>query len=136
VKFEPETVLLADGQRRPRVAGVQDTASQFIQMAVLFAVRPELLRVGGTVETILALPRSVDVWVYDVLAQETLATAFGPVDTFHLKPRRTSVRSGELAAEIWFAPQLRYLPARIRIEQDAQTWVDLLIARRPELGAP
>ena len=33
-------------------------------------------------------------------------------------------------AEIWFAPELRYLPVRIRIEQDAATFVDLMIARQ------
>jgi hypothetical protein len=28
------------------------------------------------------------------------------------------------------------MPVRIRISQDAQTFVDLLIAKRPEMGAP
>ena len=35
---------------------------------------------------------------------------------------------------MWFAPQLRYLPVRIRIQQDAENYIDLLIAKRPELG--
>ena len=41
----------------------------------------------------------------------------------------------DLTAEIWFAPQLRYLPVRIRVEQDPQTFVDLVIARKPELAS-
>ncbi len=135
VLFGTDEIVLANGERQPRIDGVQDTASQFIQMAVLFAVRPELLQTGGVVETILALPRSVDVWRYDVLGKETLATPFGAVETFHLRPRRESRKPGELLAEIWFAPRLRYLPARIRIEHDADTYIDLMIARRPELGA-
>ena len=45
-------------------------------------------------------------------------------------------KSGDLVAEIWFAPALRYLPVRIRIEQDPQTFIDLVIARRPELAGP
>jgi hypothetical protein len=136
VTLGPDEIVLAGGERRQRVAGVQDAASQFIHMAVLFALRPELLQTGGVVETLLALPRSIDVWEYDVLGEETLYTAFGPVGTFHLKPRRASHKPTDLAAEIWFAPRLRYLPARIRIEQDAQTYIDLMIARKPELGEP
>ena len=135
VLFGADEIVLADGKRQPRVDGVQDSASQFIQMAVLFALRPDLLQAGGVVETILALPRSVDVWRYDVVGEETLATPFGAVAAWHLRPRRETRRPGELAAEIWFAPALRYLPVRIRIEHDAETYIDLMIDRRPELGA-
>ena len=84
----------------------------------------------------LALPRSVDRWVYDVLEEEPVATSFGAVNAFHLKPRRVSRPGGELIAEVWFAPQLRYLPARIRIEQDRETFIDLVLSRRPELAGP
>jgi hypothetical protein len=134
--FEPEWIVLPNGQRRERWPGVQDTASQFVQLSWLFTTRPELLRRGGTIELPLALPRSVDRWVYDVIDEESVATSFGAVPAFHLKPRRVSRRGSELVAEIWFAPQLRYLPARIRIEQDAETYIDLVLARRPELAAP
>ena len=135
VLLGPDEIVLANGQRRERVAGVQDAASQFVHLAALFTTRPELLQVGGTVELLLALPRNIDLWVYDVLAAETLDTSFGPVDTFHLKPRRVAARGSDLTAEVWYAPQLRYLPVRIRIHQDAETFIDLLIARRPEVAA-
>jgi len=135
--FEPDAVVLANGERRARVPGVQDTASQFVQLTYVFSTRPELLRIGDTVDIPLALPHKVDVWTYDVVDEETLNTAFGPLPSIHLKPRPRPVRkANELSAEIWFAPQLRYLPVRIRIEQDAATYVDLMIARRPEIGAP
>ena len=54
----------------------------------------------------------------------------------HLKPRRASRGPSDLSAEVWFAPQLRYMPARIRIRQDASTYVDLLVSKKPEIGAP
>lgn len=134
--FEPDAVVLANGERHERLPGVQDTASQFVQLSHLFSTRPELLRVGGTVEVPLALPRKIDRWIYDVLGEELLQTPFGPLPTFHLKPRRVAQKGGDLVAEIWFAPQLRYLPVRIRIQQDPQTFIDLMIARRPELAGP
>ena len=116
-----------------RCPGVQDTASQFVQLTYVFSTRPELLRVGGTVDIPLALKNKVDVWTYDVVGEEILATPFGPLPTLHLTPQRPA-KPGDLSAEIWFAPLLRYLPVRIRIRQDAQTYIDLLISKRPELG--
>ena len=134
--FGPDVVVLPDGRRHERWPGMQDTASQFVQLSWLFTLRPELLATGQTVELPLALPRSVDRWVYDVLEQEEVHTPFGAVEAFHLKPRRTNRPGGALSAEIWFAPRLRYLPARIRIEQDADTFIDLVLARRPEIAGP
>ncbi len=135
VLFEADSVVLANGQRRERLAGVQDTASQFVQFSFVFSTRPELLRVGNTFELPLALPRGMEPWTYDVLEEVTLATPFGPLAAFHLKPRRALRKNGELTAEIWFAPELRYLPVRIRIQQDASTFIDLTIARKPEMAA-
>ena len=136
MRFEPDGIVMPNGDRRARWPDVQDTASQFVQLSWLFTTKPELLRPGGTVDFALALPRSVDRWVYDVLGEEPVYTLFGAVNAFHLKPRRVSRPGGELVAEVWFAPQLRYLPARIRIEQDPQTFIDLVLARKPELAAP
>ena len=135
VMFEPDAVVLANGDRRERLRGVQDTASQFVQLTYLFTTRPELLRVGGTVEVPLALPRNVDRWIYDVIEEVEIQTPFGPLAAFHLKPKRVRPMSRDLTAEIWFAPQLKYLPVRIRVEQDSQTFVDLVIARKPELAS-
>ena len=136
MRFEPDAIVMANGQRQQTLPGVQDTASQFVQLSYLFSMKPELLVVGGAVEVPLALARKVDRWTYDVTAQEALSTPFGAVDTFHLKPRRAAPTGNELTAEIWIAPSLQYLPARIRIRQDADTYIDLLIERKPQLAAP
>jgi Protein of unknown function (DUF3108) len=136
VQFETDAVVLANGQRRERWPGMQDTASQFIQLTYLFSTRPELLRSGASLDVPLALPRSISRWVYDVLEEEPVYTPIGTLTAFHLKPRRAVVKGGDLSAEIWFAPQLRYLPVRIRIQQDAETFIDLVIARKPQLAAP
>ena len=45
-------------------------------------------------------------------------------------------RPGEWVVEMWFAPELRFLPVRLRIEQDATTYVELLIAKKPEMSGP
>ena len=135
IRFEPDGIVMPDGRRRQRWPGVQDAASQFVQLTYLFTTQPELLTTGRVIEVPLALPRNVDRWVYDVLESETLYTPFGAVDAVHLKPRRVARKGSDLTAEIWFAPTLAYLPVRIRIRQDESTFIDLIIRRKPELAA-
>ena len=131
LRFERDDVWLANGERRERWPGVQDSASQFVQLTWRFRMHPELLAVGNTIEVPLALPASVDRWVFDVVGTETLHAPFGAVETFHLKPRRVARAGGDMTAEMWFAPALEYLPVRIRIHQDAETFVDMTIERAP-----
>lgn len=137
IVFDDDTVLLPNGQRRPRVAGVQDTASQFVQLTYLYSIHPERLRVGTAVDIPLALAHKVDVWTYDVVAEDTLYTTFGQLQAFHLKPRRPpDATANTLSVDIWLAPQLRYLPARLYVTQDAHTYADLMIERKPEMAGP
>jgi hypothetical protein len=137
LQFTPETVTLANGNTREALPGMQDTASQFVHLTWLFTTQPQLLRVGNTITVPLALPRRMDRWVYEVAGEERLSTPVGLLDTFHLKPRRADQRPrGELTAEVWFAPTLQYLPVRIRIRQDADTFVDLMMDAAPLQAAP
>ena len=139
--LDADRVRLPAGTDLPRPAAVQDSASQFVQMTWLFTTHPERLRAGQTLSFPLALPRRVEPWFYDVLETQTLATPAGLVEAVHVKPRRANhdVRdardaraAGDLTAEFWVAPSLQYLPVRILIRQDAQTYVDLLIERLPQ----
>ena len=134
VHFDDDKVRLAVGSEVALPAGVQDTASQFVQMTWMFTTKPELLEVGRTITMPLALPRRVDTWLYDVVARETLATPVGPVATLHVKPRR-EVGGGDLTAEMWVAPTLQYLPVRILIRQDRETYIDMLLERLPQQGS-
>ncbi|PXW93533.1 uncharacterized protein DUF3108 [Sphaerotilus hippei] len=135
MSFDADGVRLANGDRVATMADVQDTASQFIQMIFLFTTRPELARAGQRIEFGLALPHKLERWVYDVGQRERLETPVGGLDTVHVRPRRVQVK-GALSAEIWYAPSLQWLPVRIRIQQDEDTWADLRLAAAPEQGGP
>jgi hypothetical protein len=128
-QFGPDRITLSDGPEQPTVPGVQDEASQFVQLTWLFTTQPQLLRVGRSIEVPLMINRRLDHWVYDVLDQETLRLSFGEVMTFHVKPRR--VRPGALAVEMWFAPSLQYLPVRIMIRQNDNNHMDLTLKAPP-----
>ncbi len=126
--------LPGGGVVTPRPPGLQDAVSQFVQLTWLFTTQPALLSPGQTVELPLALPRRVEPWQYDVLAGEPLYTTAGLVDAMHVRPRRPA-RPGDYTAEVWIAPSLQYLPVRIVVRQDAETYIDLQIERLPEQAA-
>jgi hypothetical protein len=136
IRFEPDVVVLPNGRQRERWPGVQDAASQFVHLTWLFTTRPQRLEPGHSVDVPLALPRSMDHWRYDILAAEDLRVPFGTLPVRHLKPRRVAQPGGDLVVEAWFAPTLLYLPVRIKIHQDAETYIDLLIDRPPVQAAP
>lgn len=136
VRFGPDWITLNNGREVPAPPGVQDTASQFVQLTQRLTLNPELLTPGRSIEFPLALPRRQDLWFYDVVGAEDLATPFGTVQAYHLRPRRETKRRDELVADVWFAPRLLYLPVRIMIRQDEENYVDLMISKLPDIAEP
>ncbi len=130
--LDPDRIRLPSGRELPRPPGVQDSASQFVHLTWLFTTQPQRLAPGQSIEIPLALLRQVEPWIYDVVGTETLFTTAGAVETVHVKPRREPRPGSDLTAEMWVAPSLQYLPVRILIRQDAETFIDLLIDRLPE----
>ena len=89
------------------------------------------------------MPRRVKRWIYDVHEAEVLYTGFGAITAIPLRPRveprepragRDNKKNDDLTAEVWFAPSLHYLPVRIRVQQSEDTYVDLMIRRKPQLA--
>ena len=134
-RFGPELVTLTDGKEVPTLPGVQDEASQFVQLTWLFTTQPQRLKVGNAVELPLAISKRLDRWTYDIVGEEPLQFPFGEVATFHLKPRREA-GGGDLTPEIWVAPTLQYLPVRIRLTDGSGNWVDLTLEKPPLQAAP
>ena len=137
--FDALFITLANGTRVPRTPGTgmseaQDTASQFVQLVWLFRSQPQRLAVGQSVELTLAFPRRVLRWTYEVVERTRVPTPAGDVEAFHVKPPRDAT-GGDWTTEMWFAPALQYLPVRLLIRQDAQTYVDLAMEGLPEQAA-
>ena len=125
-----DDITLNDGRRVPRPTGVQDTASQFVELSHRFATGQETLEVGRSVALWLVRPGGVDLWTYDVVELETLqGGALGPIAAYHLRPRPIANPRGNITAEIWFAPSLQYLPVRIRVDMGSETFVDLMVEK-------
>jgi hypothetical protein len=130
VRLGDEVIVLHDGRNVPRPAGVQDTASQFVELSHRFATGQEVLEVGRSVSFWMARPGAVDWWTYDIVNREILQTPeLGAIEAFHLKPRPIANPRGNITAEMWFAPSLQYLPVRIRVKMGDEAHLDLMVLK-------
>lgn len=120
-------VTLDNAKVVPRPDGVQDTASQFVELSHRFATGREKLEVGRSVTLWMARPGAVDQWTYDIVEREVLATRLGAIEAYHLKPRPLANPHGNIYVDMWFAPTLQYLPVRVRVSMGDEAVVDLLV---------
>lgn len=103
--------------------GAQDRLSIFIQLGALLAAAPERYPVGTHIHITAVSARAADVWSFSVEGPETLELPVGTVQA--LKLERLPRQDSDQKAELWLAPSLGYLPARIRISQTNGDMVDL-----------
>ena len=95
--------------------GAQDNLSVFMQLAGLLAANNGRFP-GGNSATFQAIgPRSAETWVFKFVQTETLKLPGGELQT--IKLTRDAVNENDARAEMWLAPALGYLPARIRLSQ-------------------
>lgn len=123
------------GMGGPTRYAPQDAASQFVQLTWLFLTGRESLEPGRVVSFQLRLPSGNYDWQYELVGEEQLDTPLGPLAAWHLKPRQAA-RGGDLVADVWLAPSLQFLPVRLLIRQDANTFVDLVLKSAPLQAAP
>jgi len=138
-RYDEETKLIFNEPRRVHLSfldgGIQDAASQFVQLTWLFLTGREPLRPGHVVAFPLQLPGGRYVWQYEVVGEAQLDTPMGPLAAWHLKPRQVA-GGGDLTAEVWLAPSLQYLPVKLLIRQNADTYIDLMLKSAPLQAAP
>jgi len=93
--------------------GAQDQLSIFAQLASMVAGDPLGFPIGTQVDVQTAGPRDADLWVFVVEREEMLYLPGGQVPA--LKLVRKPGKQYDQTVELWLAPELAYLPARIRI---------------------
>ena len=102
--------------------GAQDQLSVFMQLAAMFAGEPAKYPPGTSINLQTIGPRSADPWVFVVEADETLHLPGG--QQLARKLVRTPRKDFDQKVEIWLAPALSWLPARIRITQPNGDFID------------
>lgn len=97
------------------VAGGQDRLSVFMQLASLLQAQPDAYPAGTIVSLQVAGPGDAEIWRFEMGAEETLNLPAGQLKARHIK--RTPRKPFDTQTELWLAPQLNHLPARLRITQ-------------------
>lgn len=105
--------------------GAQDRLSMFIQLAAMLAADPARYTPGTQITLTTVSARNADRWTFSIEAPETLNLPVGATPT--LKLLRLPRRDYDQKAELWLAPSLGYLPARIKLTQSNGDFADLLL---------
>ena len=108
--------------------GTQDRLSVFLQLSAMLAAAPQAYPVGTRIRIPTVSARAADVWTFTIEGEETLDLPLGPVRALLLE--RLPRRDYDLKAQVWLAPALDYLPARIRITQANGDLVELNLRSR------
>ena len=123
--FERDKRLVTFSANTPQVpllAGMQDQLSVVMQLSAMVAGAPGQYPAGTEIAFNTIGPRSSENWVLTVGEEEKLLLPGGELQALKLtrKPR------GEYdqTLELWLAPQLAYLPARIKLTEKNGDYAD------------
>ena len=97
----------------PLLRGAQDRLSVVLQLSALLAADPERFPLGTMLSFQTVSQREAEVWQFAVEKTESLSLPYGTVSA--LKLNRKPRREFDQQIELWFAPELDYLPVRLRI---------------------
>jgi hypothetical protein len=106
-------IFSANTPQAELMPGAQDQLSVFAQLAALVAGDPLAFPIGTTLAIQTAGPRDAEPWAFSVEREEMLYLPGGHVPALKLV-RRPNKDYGQ-KVELWLAPELAFLPARIRI---------------------
>jgi len=104
------------------LAGAQDRLSILVQLAALIAGDPGHYPAATTIAIQTIGPRDADTWLFTVGSAETLTLPGG--EQASLKLVRNPRQQFDQKVELWLAPALGYLPARIRITEHNGDLID------------
>ena len=99
----------------PLLTGAQDRLSVLIQLGALVASEPKRYGPGTTLTIQTVGPRDADLWLFTFETTEPLELPGGTLQG--LKLVRNPREPFDQKVEVWLAPKLGYLPARIRITE-------------------
>ena len=102
--------------------GAQDRLSLLVQIAALVAGEPQRYAPATSIALQTASAREASVWLFTVEGWQTLELAGTSMTA--LKLARNPRQPYDQRIEVWLAPALDYLPARLRITESNGDYVD------------
>ena len=125
--FQREKGIISFSANNPDVplqTGAQDKLSAILQLSAIVAGEPERYASGATIAFQAADAHRAELWNFKVGALEPLDLPGGAVTA--LKLSKAPTVEFDQRIEVWLAPDLRYMPVRIRITEANGAFADLL----------
>lgn len=125
--FERDKGVISFSNNAPPAAlqaGAQDRLSVLLQLGAMLAADPQRYPPGTRVEVQTAGVRDADVWTFTVEGQQELQIRNRARATIKLE--RAPRHDNDEKLELWVAPDMDYLPVRVRLTQQQGDFVDLL----------
>jgi hypothetical protein len=108
----------------PLQAGAQDKLSALLQLSALVAGEPARYPTGTSISFQAADAHRAEPWDFKVGAAETLELPGGTLSGIKFSKEPTVEFDQRI--EVWLAPDMHYLPVRIRITEASGAFADLL----------
>ena len=125
--FQREKGIISFSANNPDVAlqtGAQDKLSAILQLSAIVAGEPARYVRGATIAFQAADAHRAELWNFKVGATEPLELPGGMLTALKLSKEPTV--DFDQRIEVWLAPDLRYMPVRIRITEANGAFADLL----------
>jgi hypothetical protein len=109
--------------------GAQDRLSLFLQIAGLLQARPQAYASGQVIDMQVAGTGDAEIWRFQVGEESTLTLPAGELRVRHLvrQPRKEF----DSTVEMWLAPELHYLPVRLKVTQANGDMADQQLSQKP-----
>jgi hypothetical protein len=109
------------------VPAAQDRLTWLLQLPAVLQAAPERFEPGSRVTLFVAGTRGeAGVWVFQVVARETLELPSGAVQTLRLLRQPPGPYGTQ--AEVWLDPQRHHLPVRVRLTNNGSEALELTLA--------
>jgi hypothetical protein len=108
----------------PLQTGAQDKLSALLQLSAIVAGEPERYTSGTTITFQAADAHRAELWNFRIGSLESLDLPGGTLTALKLSKEPTLEFDQRI--EVWLAPELRYMPVRLRITEANGAFADLL----------
>ncbi|RYF80752.1 MAG: DUF3108 domain-containing protein, partial [Comamonadaceae bacterium] len=123
VRESGQIVFSSSTTPAPLLPGAQDRLSVILQLSALLAGDPQRYPPGSSFSVQTAGPRDAEMWQFSIDGDETLETPAGTYQTRKLT--RLPRKDYDQKIELWLAPELGWLPVRIRQTQANGDFADM-----------
>jgi hypothetical protein len=112
----------------PLLAGAQDRLSVVLQLGALMAGDPGRYPPDSVIAVQTVGPSDAEIWTFTVSGEEQVAVQAGEFTARRLT--RNPRKPFDDKIELWLAPDLGYLPVRIRQTQSNGDFIDLQLREK------